>query len=164
MGSYDGAEVCELVGIYVLNIIANKYDKNNIGLYRDDGLAVFKNISGSKADKIKKDITKIFKEMDLRITIQTNLKVVNFLHITLNLNNGKYYPYRKPNDIPVYIHKQSNHSPNIIKNLPASISRRISDISYDREIFNQAVPLYEDALKSSGYSKSTLQRQTNKKK
>ena len=38
MGSYDGAEICELVGIYILNILANKYDKNNIGLYRDDGL------------------------------------------------------------------------------------------------------------------------------
>ena len=69
MGSYDRAEVCELVGIYVLNILANKYDKKNIGLYRDDGLAAFKNTSGSKADKIKKDITKIFKETGLRISI-----------------------------------------------------------------------------------------------
>ena len=118
MGSYDRAEVCELVGIYVLNTLANKYDKSNIGLYRDDGLAAFKNISGSKADKIKKDITKIFKKIGLRITIQANLKVVNFLDITLNLNNGKYYPYRKPNDKRVYIHKQSNHPPNIIKNRP----------------------------------------------
>ena len=98
MGSYDRAEVCELVGMYVLNTLANKYDKSKIGLYRDDGLAAFKNISGSKAEKIKKDITKIFKETGLRITIQANLKVVNFLDITLNLNNGKYYPYRKPND------------------------------------------------------------------
>ena len=104
-------------------------------------LVAFKNISGSKADKIKKDITKIFKETGLRITIQANLKVVNFLDITLNLNNGKYYPYRKSNDKPVYIHKQStNHPPNIIKNLPDSISRRVSDISHDKEIFNQAAP------------------------
>ena len=54
MGSYDKADVCELVGIYVLNTLANKYDKNNIDLYRDDGLAAFKNTSGSKADKIKR--------------------------------------------------------------------------------------------------------------
>ena len=138
MGSYDGPEVCELVGIYVLNTLANKYDKNNIGLYRKNGLAAFKNTSGSKADKIKKDITRIFKESSLRITIQTNLKVVNFLDITLNLNNGKCYPYQKPNNKPVYIHKQSNHPPNIIKNLPDSISRHVSAISYDKEIFTQA--------------------------
>ena len=120
-------------------------------MYRDDGLAVFKNSSGSKAEKIKKDITMIFKESGLRITVQTNLKFVNFLDITLNLNNGKYYPYRKPNDKPVYIHKQSNHPPNIIKNIPDSISRRVFDISYDKEIIIRAAPsmkTYLNALAS----------------
>ena len=53
MRSYYWGEVCERVGIYVLNIPASKYDKNNISLYRDDWLAVFKNTSGSKVDKIK---------------------------------------------------------------------------------------------------------------
>ena len=96
-------------------------------------------------------MSKIFKKTSLRITIQANLKVVNFLDITLNLNNGKYHPYRKPNDKPVYIHKQCNLPPNIIKNLPDSISRRVSDISHDKEILNQAAPLYEDALKSCSY-------------
>ena len=46
MGAYDGAEVCELVGCFLLSIVTQTYDKSNIGLYRDDGLAVFKNISG----------------------------------------------------------------------------------------------------------------------
>ena len=45
MGAYDGAEVCELVGTYILHQIGSKYDKKNVGLYRDDGLAVFKDIS-----------------------------------------------------------------------------------------------------------------------
>ena len=107
MGSYDGAEICELVGLYTLG-------KEKIGLYRDDGLAVFKDISGSRADSIRKEITNIFKELGLHITIDSNLKITNFLDITLNLNNGKHYPYRKPNDRPMYIHKQSNHPPNII--------------------------------------------------
>ena len=88
------------------------------------------------------------------------------LDITLNLNNGKHYPYRKPNDRPMYIHKQSNHPPNIIKNLPASISRRISDISYDEEIFKKASPAYVDALKSSGYTEGItyLDKQPTKKR
>ena len=33
MGSYDGAEVCELIGILMSNLIGNKYNPNNIGLY-----------------------------------------------------------------------------------------------------------------------------------
>ena len=40
MGSYDGAEVCELVGLFILNGLANEYGKESIGLYRDDGLAI----------------------------------------------------------------------------------------------------------------------------
>ena len=38
MGSFDGAEICELVGLYILNILSSKYhDNGSIGLYRDDG-------------------------------------------------------------------------------------------------------------------------------
>ena len=40
MGSYDGAEVCELVGIFILNILAKLFGKSNVGLYRDDGLVL----------------------------------------------------------------------------------------------------------------------------
>ena len=45
MGSYDGAEVCELVGLYLLNLLTNEFGKRNIGLYRDDGFSCFQNIS-----------------------------------------------------------------------------------------------------------------------
>ena len=30
MGSYDGAEVCELVGLFILNRLSNEYGKENI--------------------------------------------------------------------------------------------------------------------------------------
>ena len=46
MGAYDGAKVCELFTLYQLS---RKYNKSNIGLYGDDGLTVFKNISGPQA-------------------------------------------------------------------------------------------------------------------
>ena len=35
MGSFDGAEVCELVGLYILYILTNRFNNNDIGLYRD---------------------------------------------------------------------------------------------------------------------------------
>ena len=54
MGVYDGVEVCELIGIYMLDLIGKKYDSKNIGLYRDDRLAVLKILSGSAPEKIKK--------------------------------------------------------------------------------------------------------------
>ena len=88
MGSYDGAEVCELVGLFILNGLGITYGKEDIGLYRDDGLAVFKNITGPQADRIRKDITRHFKTHGMNITIQTNLEIVNFLDVTFNLNNA----------------------------------------------------------------------------
>ena len=39
MGSYDGAEVCELVGLYLLSKISPIMSRDSVGLYRDDGLA-----------------------------------------------------------------------------------------------------------------------------
>ena len=107
MGSFDGAEICELVGLYILNILSNKYDNGGIRLYRDDGLAAFNNISGPQAEKIKKYITKCFKDHGLKITIKCYLKIANFLDVTFNLTNGTYYPYMKPNDRPLYINVKS---------------------------------------------------------
>jgi len=156
MGSHDGAEVCELVGLFILNNLCDKYGKDNIGLYRDDGLAILKNTTGPQAERIKKDITRRFKQHGLRITIQTNLKVVNYLDVTFNLTNESYRPYRKPNDEPLYISTKSNHPPTIIRQLPAAINRRISDISCNQEMFDNAKPLYEKALKSSGFTENLI--------
>ena len=61
MGAFDGAEDYELVDIFVLNKISEKYDKNDIGLYRDDGLAEFKNISDPESELIKENSQSLFK-------------------------------------------------------------------------------------------------------
>ena len=45
--------VCELVGIFILHQLSRLYNNNNIGLYRDDSLSVFKNISGHKQKKLR---------------------------------------------------------------------------------------------------------------
>ena len=52
----------------------------------------------------------------------------DFLDITLDLRTAIYKPYKKPNSNLTYIHKQSNHPPSIIKNLPKSINKRLSDL------------------------------------
>ena len=116
IGSFDGAELCELVGLYILHILSEKYGKHRIDLYRDDGLACFRYTSGPQADRIRKDFIKIFMEdFDLSITCKTNLKADNFLNVTLNLTTGKYQAYNQPDDNPLYIDILSNHPPNIIK-------------------------------------------------
>ena len=58
MGAFHRTQVCEAVGNFLLYQLSKNYSKKDIGLYRDDGLAMSKNVSGSKAEKIKKDIQK----------------------------------------------------------------------------------------------------------
>ena len=83
MGSYDGAEIWELVGLFILNHLGKTFGKENIGLYRDDGLAIIKHRSARLADKTRKELHKVFEQSDLKITAEANLHVVNFLDVTL---------------------------------------------------------------------------------
>ena len=104
MDAYDWAEVCELLGIFMLSLLSKYIYKNHIGLYRDDGLAILRNTSGPEAQEFKKKFQKLFKEKDLDIIVQCNLKITIYLDITLTLNNGSYHPYRKSNKETNYIH------------------------------------------------------------
>ena len=69
MSSYDSVELCELVGLYLLDLLINEFGKQSIGLYRDDGLSYFENISGTDSEKIKKKLFKIFNSNGLSITV-----------------------------------------------------------------------------------------------
>ena len=138
MGSYDGAEVCELVGLYLLSKLTPLMGIKNVGLYRDDGLAVIHKANGPKMDKIRKDIIVLFKSEGLSINIDTNLIETDFLDVSFNLEMEKFFPYRKPNNTPLYIHSESNHPPSITKQLPSMTSRRISNLSCNENEFNKA--------------------------
>ena len=87
MGSCDGAEICEQVGTFLLSQLL-KYDKRNIGLHRDAGLAIFKNTtSDPQNERIKQDLIRIFKKHGLKLEITCNLKQTDYLDVTLPLIN-----------------------------------------------------------------------------
>ncbi len=69
----------------------------------------------------------------------------------MDIRNATYKPYAKPNNIPLYVHSKSNHPPNILKNIPESINRRLSSISCNETVFNEAAPKYQEALNKSEY-------------
>ena len=94
--------------------------------------------------KKRKTIIKIFKK--------ANFKKADFLDVTLNLQNDTYRPYKKPNDKLFYIHSSSNHLPQIIKQLPNSISKRLSKNSFNHQIFNIVKVENVYTLKRSGYN------------
>ena len=148
-GSYDGAEVAELVGLYLLSKI-NKI-LPEAGIYRDDGLAVTKK-SGPEIAKIEKRLHTLFKNNGLQITIDPSTKTTDFLDIWFNLETGRYKPWKKPNSNPKYVHKDSCHPKPVIKAIPKMISNRLQSLSSTEEEFKEVKDDYELALKQAGYS------------
>ena len=57
---FDGAEVCELVGSFILQQLSQLFEDQLVRLYRYDGLAIFKGLSGSETKRVKKKIIKVF--------------------------------------------------------------------------------------------------------
>ncbi len=88
----------------------------------------------------------------LKITIEANMTMVNFLDATLDLKSGKYWPHSKPGNVLSYIHVKSNHPPTILKNIPEGINKRLAELSSDEECFNNAKLFYQEALNKSGYN------------
>ena len=107
MGSYDGAESCDIVGLFILSQMDNL--NIDVGLYRDDGLGA-SDAPPRQLEIIKKKICAIFKKHELGITIEANKKVVDFLDITMNLDENTFKPFIKPNDTPyMSIGKATTH-------------------------------------------------------
>ena len=110
----------------------------------------FKNFSGLHCEKIKKEFQKLFWKHSLKLIIKCNLKIVDFLDVTLNLTDSTYKPYHKANDEICYIHKESNHPPSIKKQLSISIETRLSKLSSDKKVFNESISIYQEAFDKSG--------------
>ena len=151
MGAFDGAEVCQLIGQYMLFLLSKEIPYEQMILYRDDGLGYIDG-SGPTADRIRKKITNIFKSKNLNITTEANLKKTEFLDVFLDLDTGLHRSFFKPNNELRYVSVHSNHPQHIKKQIPKMISERISHLSSNKTIFESDFPKYYDALQDAGYS------------
>ena len=127
------------------------FSKHTFGLYRDDRLPVFKGLSGPENERLQKNVVKTFKDYGLNITIKANVHTVNYLDVIFDLRKCIYLPYRKLDNPPVYINSCCNYPPTEIKQLPKSISKRLSALSSNEEIFEKTKPAYMDALNKTGF-------------
>ena len=75
-------------GLYIQSNLENMLPKTKFGLYREDGLIIFRNFNGRKEIHYQKNV----KDIGLNINIKTNLEEVNFLDVTLNLPKKKKKP------------------------------------------------------------------------
>ena len=167
MGSFHGAEICELVGLLMLNNLSTVFTTGNYGLYRDDGLAVVNVRAACNQSKIEQQVRKILKDIGFKITVESGLKSTEFLDVTLNLTRDSYYPYTKPGSKPTYVHAQSNHPPNITKCIPTMVNERLCRLSKNEGAYNNHAQVFVKELKRSGYETQNLgfsQRKDEKKR
>ena len=75
MGSYNGAEVCDMVRLFILSKIKkiNILNNEEFRVYRDNGLAVIQSKSLRTAENTAKALHRIFKKLGFKITIYTGL-------------------------------------------------------------------------------------------
>ena len=63
-----------------------------------------------------------------------------------------YEPHRKSDSHPVYINENSNHSKAVLRELLISVSKRLSDLSSTKDIFEKTTPIYSEALKKGVFN------------
>ena len=132
-----------MVGLYILEELQEL--GINVGIYRDDGLGV-SDLTPRGVERIKKQMSAIFRKHSLEITIEANKKRVEFLDVYMDLQTEEFGTFLKPGDTPVYVDVGSNHPTKVIENIPKGINRRLSSISATKEIFDKASPVYQAAL------------------
>ena len=113
--------------------------------------------------KIRKHLQNIFKNNGLDVIIECTMKLVNYLDVTFNLNDGTYRPYKKLDNIIQYRHFETNHTPNIIKQIPKPIEKPFCQLSSNEEIINESATFYEEKLHQSGQQQKLKYNPVNTK-
>ena len=72
-----------------------------------------KNIKKKKKKKLKK----FSKKKDFKIIMQSKNSTIDYLEVTLNLNDGIYHLSHKPNEDTTYMNVKSDHPPQITRKI-----------------------------------------------
>ena len=164
MGGYNSAQIADLVGLYILNTLGRIADPIHIRLYRDDSSLYIPNSDGPKCSSIQKKIIRIFKFLGFKIEISSNIKIANFLDITLNLSDNSYRPFLKTNQYPSYINVNTNHPSSIIKQIPKAVNMRTRRLSSNKKSFHERSKMYFEALKNCGFKEEFIYLEPKKMK
>ena len=151
MSRYDSVQIADLVGLYILNPISRIVDPIQIGLYHNDGILYIPKSDGPNCFIIQKNIIRASKFLGFKIEISSNIKIANFLDVTLNFSDNSYRPFLKTNQYPSYIKVNSNHPSSIIKQVPKAVHMRMRRLSSNQKTFHESNKMYIEALKKSGF-------------
>ena len=91
VGHWQSSNVKVINGLYILSKLNHLPIQN--GIYKVDGISI-SDLTQQQTENIKKEICQIFRNLGLKIKIECNKKVVNYLDVTLDLVRGEHRPFR----------------------------------------------------------------------
>ena len=164
MGSYSGAETCELIGLYMLHGLEKIFGKSMVGLYRDDGLAAIPVQSNAKTEKLKAAVHRLAKGIGLKVTIEAPLRQTDFLDVRLDLTTMSFAPFHKPNSRTLYVNASSNHPKCVLNSIPKAVNHRLIKRSSSEMQFNEHKESYKRALKDAGHEAKLQYQDANEER
>ena len=109
-------------------------------------------------ERVTKKLHKLFETEGLKITCEAGKHGTDFLDLYFDLKYDKYRQWRKPNSNPLYVHKDSNHPPQVLKEIPSMIEKMVSKNSSSKAEFDKVKREYQCSLKNSGFVKKLQYR------
>ena len=88
-----------------------------------------------EVERVTKKLHKLFETEGLKITCEAGKNGTDFLDLYFDLKHDKYRQWRKPNSNPLYVHKDSNHPPQVLKEIPNMIEKMVSKNSSSKAEF-----------------------------
>ena len=119
-------------------------------------LIIIDNCTPRKGDIIWKKLHCLFNKFGLKLDIQANLKITEYLDVMFDLYDVTVSPFRKNDQYPYYINVGSNPPKKVFKQTPNSNMIRLSTNSSNEDIFTQNKQDYEIALKIFKYKEKLI--------
>ena len=157
MGSKDGSEVAELVGLYLLSMFESDPALQDaiIALYRDDLIAIVPN-NGFRINRIKSTIQKLVAAEELEMTDWTEGRRMDYLDVEFDMTEESFRPFTKPMDGSRYVSPMSDHPKMSIRRIPAVVEKRISMLCSSREVHDNAKGAFQNKLRRDGHGNKRL--------
>ena len=83
------------------------------------------------------DETVVGLAVNLLAPAMIKMSILPKLTAILFLLKNSFHPFKKDNNVLLYINSESNHPPCIKKQLPSMIEKRLSDLSSSKDVFEK---------------------------
>lgn len=84
---------------------------------------VYRYCSGPKTKSIKKNLQKVFGNSGLDTIIDAKMKLATEWDVTFDLHGSFCQPFQRPDNRINYIHVESSHAPNSLKQITKTIKK-----------------------------------------